>query len=114
MVILPIVAVVAALEPLTAANIVQPTMLVCRSRPGIASTQGEMPRNMRSEMSVRKISSLIQMKSGIAASSQELAVRQKLPLMIGPICESGKSRMSTSPVMLTNIRPAKIQTPRPR
>ena len=75
MVILPTVAVVAAEEPLTAANSVQPITLVCSRRPAMPSTSGARPRNRRSEMSVRYISSPIQTNIGIAASSQAVALR---------------------------------------
>src|SRR5580765_3328760 len=62
-VILPIVAQVADEDPETAANIVQPMMLVCSSRPGTRSSHGARPLNMSSESRVRNRISPIQMNS---------------------------------------------------
>ena len=51
--ILPTVVSVAADDPETAANTVQPTMLVCTSPPGSRASQGERPRNMSCDRRVR-------------------------------------------------------------
>ena len=90
-VILPTVAVVAVLDPLTAANRVQPATLVWRRRPGTASTSGDRPRNRRSEISVRKMISPIHANIGMAASSQVLALRQTIGWTMAPIRSRGKS-----------------------
>ena len=112
--ILPMVAVVAVLDPLTAANRVQPPTLQCRRRPGIGSTQGERPRNRRSEMSLRNTISPMTMKMGTAASSQVLAVRHIVPIMIAPTRLTGMSRRSTRAEALTIISATKIHVPSPR
>ena len=52
-VILPTVAVVAALDPETAANREQAKTLICRSRPGILDSQGSRPLSSLVEMAVR-------------------------------------------------------------
>ena len=108
------VAVVAVLEPLTAANRVQPPTLQWSRRPGIGSTQGESPRKRRSEMSLRNTISPMTMKMGTAASSQVLAVRHIVPIMIAPTRSMGMSRRSTRAEALTIIRATKIHVPSPR
>lgn len=67
----PTVAVVAADEPQTEANMVQPSTVRCDSRPGTRRSQGERPVNSASEIFVRKRISAIRMKSGSASSSGE-------------------------------------------
>ena len=112
--IFPIVAVVAVLDPLTAANSVQPPTLQCRRRPGIASAHGASPRNSRSEMSVRNTTSPMTMKIGTAASSHVLAVRHIVPIMMAPTRLIGMSSRSTRAETLTIMSATKIQVPRPR
>ena len=75
------VAAVAAEEPETAANMAQPKMFTCRSRPGRRVSHGERPRNMSSERRVRKRISPIQMNMGRAARAQELEEPQMVVAM---------------------------------
>src|SRR5690606_40659500 len=81
MVILPTVAQVAALDPDTAAKIVQPRMLVCSRRPGKRFIQGARPLNMSSESRVRNRISPIQRNSGRAVSVQDDAAPQIVTAM---------------------------------
>ena len=112
--ILPTVAVVAVLEPLTAAKRVQPMMLQWSSRPGMRLVQGASPRKRRSDMSVRKMISPMKTNIGIAASSQVLAVRHMVPFMTDPIRMNGKSRRKASVESPTIRRATNIQFPRQR
>src|SRR3546814_8317760 len=72
----PTVAVVAADEPDTAANIVQPSTLTCSSLPGSAALHGASPLNSDSDSLVRNRISAIRMNSGSATSSRPVAVFQ--------------------------------------
>ena len=114
MVIFPTVAVVALLEPLIAAKNVQPNTLVCKRPPGMRATSGARPRNSRWEISVRKMMSPIQMKIGIAASSQDTALEEMTLVVIVPM-RSIPNPITTFRIPTpTNISPAKIHMPEPR
>ena len=54
------------------------------------------------------------MKIGTAASSQVLAVRHIVPIMIAPARLIGMSSRSTRAETLTIMSATKIQVPRPR
>ena len=110
MVILPMVAQVAAEEPLTAAKMVQPTMLVWSSRPGSPAIQGARPLNMSSESRVRNRISPIQMKSGRAVSVQLEDEVQIVVIMASPAGRLVNSSMAKRAVP-RSARP--IQTPPP-
>src|SRR3546814_13921683 len=84
MVIRPIVAVVAADEPETAAKIPQPITLTCISRPGIRVIHGESPLNMSSARRVRNRISPIQMNRGSAVSDHDQDCPQLVVAMIQP------------------------------
>src|SRR3546814_20905953 len=84
MVIRPIVAVVAADEPETAAKIPQPITLTCISRPGIRVIHGESPLNMSSARRVRNRISPIQMNSGSAVSDHDQDCHQRVVAMNEP------------------------------
>ena len=104
---MPTVAVVAALEPLIAANSADPTILVCNRRPGRWYVSGDKPRNSLSDISVRSMSSPIQINIGIAEISQEVALRIISGAMILPMRSRGMSIRNTNPVVLTSKSPAK-------
>src|SRR5437773_2497035 len=110
-VILPIVAQVAADEPDTAAKIVQPMILVCRSRPGTRSSHGASPLNMSSESRVRKRISPIHTNSGSAVSVHDDVVPQIVSAIASPAERDEKSSIAIHATP-TNARP--IQTPAPR
>ena len=81
---MPTVVSVAADDPDTAANTVQPTTLVCKSPPGIRDSQGASPLNISSDRRVRYRISPIQMNSGSAVSVQELAPVQTVMIIALP------------------------------
>ena len=104
----PTTCVVAAEEPEIAANIEQPRMLTCSSRPGSNPAHGANPVNSERDSWVRNSSSPMTMKSGSAKSS--CVVR-----MFQAYCErslssgiSLKTASINAPVM-PSVRP--IQTP---
>jgi len=61
-------AAIAMLEPLTAANIAQPAMLVCSRPPGIFRTSFDRPPYTRSPMPLPCRNSAISTNSGIKVS----------------------------------------------
>src|SRR3546814_17491148 len=83
MVIRPIVAVVAADEPETAAKIPQPITLTCISRPGIRVIHGESPLNMSSARRVRNRIPPIQMNSGRAVSDHDQDCPDRKSVVLG-------------------------------
>ena len=101
---------VAAEEPETAAKIVQPTMLVCRSRPGSLSIQGVSPLNMSSDRRVRKRISPIQMKSGSAVRVQ---LEDELQMVVIIASPAGRVVKSSMPTQATPIKARPTQTPVP-
>ena len=107
---MPIVAQVAALDPETAAKIVQPTTLVCSSRPGSPCIHGASPRNMSWLSRVRNRISPIQTKSGSAVSVQLDAEPQIVIAIASP---AGRLLNSCIPIQATpdSVRP--IHTPLP-
>src|SRR5437773_558588 len=109
-VILPIVAQVAADEPDTAAKIVQPMILVCRSRPGTRSSHGASPLNMSSESRVRKRISPIHTNSGSAVSVHDDVVPQIVSAIASPAERDEKSSIAIHATP-NSARP--IQTPAP-
>ena len=90
---MPIVAQVAALEPETAAKIVQPMMFVCSRRPGSRESHGASPLNMSSESLVRKRISPIQTKSGSAVSVHDESEPQIVTAIASPTGRAEKSCM---------------------
>ena len=102
---------VAAELPETAAKTVQPTTLVCSSRPGQLASQGARPLNMSSDSRVRKRISPIQMKSGRAVSVQEEAPVQIVVIMASP---AGLEVKSSMPTRATPSSASATQTPEPR
>ena len=99
------VAQVAAELPDTAAKIVQPMMLVCRSRPGTRSSQGASPRNMSSDSRVRNRISPIQTNSGSAVSVHDEAEPQIVTAMASP---AGRDENSSIPIHATPDRASPI------
>src|SRR3954467_4596300 len=87
------VAHVAALDPETAAKIVQPMMLVCSKRPGSRESHGARPLNMSSESRVRNRISPIQTKSGSAVSVHEDSDPQTVTAIASPTGRLVKSSM---------------------
>jgi hypothetical protein len=105
------VAQVAALDPLTAANIAQPATLVCSKRPGSACIHGARPRNMSWLSRVRNRISPIHTNRGSAVSVQLEALPQIVSAIASP---AGRLLNSCMPIHATpdSVRP--IQTPLPR
>src|SRR5512133_3193193 len=102
------VAQVAALEPETAAKIVQPMMLVCRSRPGIFVSHGARPLNMSSESLVRNRISPIHRKSGNAVSVHDDIEPQIVTAMASP---TGRLVKSSMPIHATPSSDSAIHNP---
>src|SRR6476660_5042142 len=92
------VAQVAALEPLTAAKMVQPMMLVCSSRPGRRESHGARPLNMSSDRRVRNRISPIHTKSGNAVSVHDDAVPQIVTAIASPAGRDANSDTISSVV----------------
>src|SRR6218665_587728 len=99
------VAQVAALEPETAAKMVQPTTLVCSRRPGRPCTQGDRPLNMSCDSRVRNRISPIQMNRGKAVSVQLEAEPQIVTAMASP---AGRDENSCMPIQATPERVSPI------
>src|SRR6185436_12222697 len=91
-------------------KIVQPMMLVCRSRPGTRSSQGASPLNMSSDRRVRKRISPIHTKSGSAVSVHDDAVPQIVTAIASP---AGRELKSSMPIHATPASASPIQTPLP-
>ena len=108
--ILPTVSTVAAELPETAANTVQPTTLVCSSRPGRFAIQGLRPRNMSSDSRVRNRISPIQMNRGKAVSAHDDDAVQIVVIMASP---AGRLVKRVMPTHATPISASPIQTPVP-
>ena len=104
------VAQVAADEPEMAAKMVQPTTLVCKSRPGSLSIHGARPRNMLSESLLRNRISPIHKNSGSAVSVQAELAPQIVSIMLSPTGRLVNSSIPTSP---TASRPRPIHMPAP-
>ena len=104
------VAQVAALDPDTAAKIVQPTTLVCSRRPGSRVSQGASPWNMSSDSLVRNRISPIQMKSGSAVNVHEDDARHSTVIITSP---TGRVVNSSIPTQATPISARPTQTPEP-
>ena len=102
------VAQVAALEPDTAAKIVQPMMLVCSSRPGSFCSHGARPLNMSSESLVRKRISPIHRKSGSAVSVQEDIEPHTVTAIASP---TGRLVKSSMPIQATPRSESPIHRP---
>src|SRR3989344_2705233 len=105
------VAQVAALDPDTAAKIVQPTTLVCSRRPGSACTQGARPLNMSCDSRVRNRISPIQMNRGRAVKVQLEALPQIVTAIASP---AGRDENNCMPIQATPERVRPIHTPLPR
>src|SRR5690606_19515374 len=97
--ILPIVAVVAAEEPDTAANTAQPRTLTWASRPGSRRTKGDRPVNMSSERRERNRISPIQMNMGSAVRSHEIEALQK---EVASTCAAGMAGLEASATSATS------------
>ena len=108
--IFPTVVSVAADDPLTAANSVQPAILVCRSPPGKPRIQGDRPRNMSSDSLVRYRISPIQINRGSAVSVQLDAPVQIVVIMASPGGREVKSVMPTQATP-TSARPTHTELP---
>src|SRR5574341_2694525 len=102
------VAQVAALEPETAANSVQPATLVCSNRPGRPCIQGARPLNMSWLRRVRNRISPIQMNSGSAVSVQLEAEPQSVTAIASP---AGREENSCMPIQATPDKVRPIHTP---
>src|SRR5262245_26892886 len=72
----PIVAAVATLDPDTAEKTAQAAMLLCRSPPGMGLSQWASTRYMRSDSPLRKSSSPMRRKRGMATSTKLVLVFQ--------------------------------------
>ena len=107
---MPIVAQVAADEPEMAAKMVQPTTLVCSSRPGSLSIQGARPRNMLSDSLLRNRISPIHKNSGKAVSVHAELAPQMVSIMLSP---TGRLVNSSIPIRPTASRPRPIHMPAP-
>ena len=105
------VAQVAALEPDTAAKIVQPTTFVCSKRPGSDCTHGASPLNMSCDSRVRNKISPIQIKRGRAVRVQLDAEPQIVTAIASP---AGLDANSCMPIQATPERVRPIHTPLPR
>ena len=105
------VAQVAALEPETAANMVQPITLVCNKRPGRPCTQGARPLNMSSESRVRNKISPIQMNRGRAVRVQLDEEPHTVTAMASP---AGRDEKIDTASQATPVRVSPTQTPLPR
>src|SRR3989338_10453991 len=92
------VAQVAALDPDTAAKMVQPTTLVCSRRPGRPCTQGARPLNMSCDSRVRNRISPIQMNRGRAVRVQLDAEPQMVTAMASP---AGRDEKRCMPIQGT-------------
>ena len=108
--ILPTVVSVAAEEPETAANIVQPAILVCSKPPGIQRIHGASPRNISSDRRVRYKISPIQINMGSAVSVQLLELVQMVVIIASP---AGREVKSSMPTHATPISARPIQTELP-
>ena len=108
---MPMVAQVAALEPETAAKMVQPATLTCSSRPGRACIQGARPRNMSWLSRVRNRISPIHTNKGRAVSVQLEAEPQIVTAIASP---AGRELNSCMPIQATPDSVSPIQTPLPR
>src|SRR5210317_435787 len=108
--IFPTVVSVAADEPLTAANRVQPAIFVCNRPPGSQRIQGDNPRNISSESLVRYKISPIQINSGRAVSVQLEAPVQMVVIMASP---GGRevNRVMPTQATPTNARPTQTELP---
>ena len=89
---------------------VQPTTLVCKSRPGSLSIHGARPRNMLSESLLRNRISPIHKNSGSAVSVQAELAPQIVSIMLSPTGRLVNSSIPTSP---TASRPRPIHMPAP-
>ena len=104
------VAQVAALEPDTAAKIVQPIILVCSKRPGKRFTHGTNPLNMSSDNLVRNSISPIHINSGSAVSVHDEADPHTVTAIASP---TGRAVNSAMPNHATPSSPMPIHTPQP-
>jgi hypothetical protein len=104
------VAQVAALDPLTAAKMVQPMMLVCSRRPGRRVSHGASPLNMSSESRVRKRISPIHTKSGSAVSVHDDSDPQIVTAIASP---TGRLVKSSMPIHATPSSERPIHRPLP-
>src|SRR5690625_2366355 len=109
--ILPMVAVVADDEPLTAAKMPQANTLMCTNPPGKERTQGPRPSNISWASLVRYRISPIQIKSGKAVSAQLVEDSQLLAAKIKP---AGVSAKNTNPIIAQAIKANPIHTPSPK
>ena len=107
----PMVAVVAADEPQTAAKIPHPATFTWRSRPGSQPSQGARPRKRISDNRARKRISPIQMNSGSAASVQEALVCQ---IDVAMAFSTGTLLKNVNPIHPTPSRESAIHKPEPR
>jgi hypothetical protein len=105
------VAQVAALDPDTAAKMVQPITLVCNKRPGRPCTQGARPLNMSWLSRVRNRISPIHTNSGSAVSVQLLLEPQTVTAMASPPERDENSAMA---IQATPVSVRPTQTPLPR
>src|SRR6202163_5151307 len=104
------VAQVAADEPDTAAKMVQPMMLGCRSRPGTRSSQGASPLNMSSDNRVQKRISPIHTNNGSAVRVHDDAEPQIVTAMASP---AGRDEKSSMPIQATPASAMPLHTPLP-
>jgi len=110
MVMRPTVAVVAAEDPETAANNVQPRTFTCSKRPGRRVVQGVRPENNDEDSLDRNKISAIRMNIGSAISSGVVETFH----VSCPISRSiGMFRNTASATKPTMKRPKLIQTPMP-
>src|SRR4029078_13441756 len=107
MLILPMVAQVAALDPETAAKIAQPTTFVWSSRPGRRCIHGARPLNMSSLRRVRNRISPIQMKRGRAVTVQLDDEPQIVTAIASP---AGRELNSCMPIQGTPARVRALYT----
>ena len=93
----PMVAVVAAEEPETAAKSAQPSTLTCSRRPGSRAVKGARPENMSEDSRERTRISPIQMNIGSAVRSQTESPPQTLVAKTSSGGAGAARTMATSP-----------------
>ena len=98
MVIRPMVAVVAADDPETAAKMPQLSTLTCINRPGSRRSQGANPLNMSAAKLVRKSTSPIQMNSGNGVNDHDQLCPHVVVAAIMPAGALLNSMMAINPV----------------
>jgi hypothetical protein len=113
----PTTCVVAADEPDTAANIEQPSIVVCSRRPGRKATHGAIPENSDCDRRVRNSSSPIRMNSGSETISEDVRMlndHSAICRMVGRLVNTSSNTMpmpiSAGPIQIPAISVTVIST----